>query len=429
MGKYLFKNGRYLAYDNQRLSVKRGDILVEDTLITKIAESIEDAQAEVIDASAGFVMPGLINTHTHAAMTLLRSYADDMELKTWLEEKIWPAEANLEAEHVYWASMLAFAEMIRSGTTTYADMYFYMDQVAEATLEIGMRAVLARGLIEFTDPDKKNIQETIDLIKKYHNTGDGTITCLFGPHAAYTCTPDYIQAVIEAADQQGVGIHIHIAETAQEIQDIQKMYGKTPVEHLEATGLFNRHVVAAHCVHVSETDIDILKKYNVGVCHNPTSNLKLASGIAPVPQMLAAGLHVGIGTDGASSNNNLNMFEEMHLTSLIHKGHTLDPMVTSAEEVLKMATIEGAKVLGIADKVGSVEVGKKADLIMIDLQKTHLAPEADLMANMVYSAQGSDVQHVMINGKMVLQDYRLLTANESVIIDKAAEMKAQMLKT
>ncbi len=400
MERIIIKNCQYLAYKNKDLTVEKGDILISGNIIEKTGENIDSAGARVIDGNNTFVMPGLVNTHTHAAMNLLRSYADDMELKPWLEEKIWPAEENLRGEHVYWGSMLAFLEMIKSGTTTFADMYFFMDDVAKAAVEIGIRGVLARGLIQFTDPDGKNLQENIELVKKYHKKDDGRITCLIGPHAPYTTSPEYLKKVMEAADENGVGLHIHISETKQEVEDIYKEHGVSPVEYLESLGLFQRHVVAAHCVHVSEKDMDILKKYNVGVCHNPGSNLKLASGIAPVPAMLEKGINVGIGTDGASSNNNLNMFEEMHLTALIHKGYNLNPLILNAREVLEMATIGGARVLGLENEIGSLEEGKKADIIIIDLEKPHLYPKADLISNMVYSAQASDVKTVIINGRI-----------------------------
>lgn len=427
MKKILIKGCQYLALEEDNLIVKAGDILISEGIIEEISQDISSSEAKVIDGKNTFVMPGLVNTHTHAAMNLFRSYADDMELKTWLEEKIWPAEANLKEEHVYWGSMLAFLEMIKSGTTTFSDMYFFMDQVADAALKIGIRGVLSRGLIQFSDLEGKNIQENIDLIKKYHKKGDGRITCLIGPHAPYTTNPEYLEKIMKAADENKVGLHIHISETKQEVDDVIKEYGKSPVEYLEDIGLFNRHVVAAHCVHVSENDMNILKKYNVGVCHNPSSNLKLGSGIAPIPTMLEKGINVGIGTDGASSNNNVNMFEEMHLTSLIHKGVNRNPLLLKAQEVLKMATIGGARVLGMEKEIGSLEVGKKADIIIIDLEKPHLYPKADLISNIVYSAQGSDVKTVIINGKIVMEEYKLMTFNEREILDKSEEMKKDLL--
>ena len=427
MEKILIKGCQYLAFEKDKLSVQSGDILISGDIIEDISQDISSPQARIIDGENTFVMPGLVNTHTHAAMSLLRSYADDMELQTWLEDKIWPAEANLKAEHVYWGSMLAYLEMIKSGTTTFADMYFFMEEVAEAALKMGIRGVLSRGLIQFTDPEGKNIQENLDLIKKYHKKGDGTLTCLFGPHAPYTTNKEYLEKIMKLADENKVGIHIHISETKQEVEDIIKEYGKSPVEYLEEIGLFERHVVAAHCVHVSEKDMDILKKYNVGVCHNPGSNLKLASGIAPIPVMLEKGLNVGIGTDGASSNNNLNMFEEMHLTALIHKGYNNDPLLLNGEEVLKMATIGGARVLGLEKEIGSLEVGKKADIIIIDLEKPHFYPRADLISNMVYSAQGSDVKTVLINGQILMENYKMTNCVEKDILIKSDEMKKDLL--
>ncbi len=427
MEKILIKDCQYLAFSNEKLAVESGDILISGDIIEKIGKNIISSDAKIIEGKDSFVMPGLVNTHSHAAMSLLRSYADDMELRPWLEEKIWPAEENLKGEHVYWGSMLAFLEMIKSGTTTFADMYFFMDDVAQAATKIGIRGVLARGLIQFTDPEEKNLQENIDLIKKYHKKGDGRITCLLGPHAPYTTTPEYLEKVIKAADDNQVGLHIHISETKQEVDDLYQEKSISPVEYLEKLGLFERHVVAAHCVHVSDKDMDILKKYNVGVCHNPGSNLKLASGIAPVHIMLEKGINVGIGTDGASSNNNLNMFEEMNLTALIHKGYNQNPLILNGEEVLKMATIGGAKVLGLEKEIGSLEEGKKADIIIIDLEKPHFYPKANLISNMVYSAQGSDVKTVIINGSIVMEDYKFLAFNEKEILEKSEAMKKDLL--
>lgn len=428
MEKILIKDCQYLYLNDQDgLEIRAGDILIADSKIQKLAPAIDAPGSKIIDGKEGLVMPGLVNTHTHASMTLLRSYADDLDLQTWLEEMIWPAEANLEAEHAYWGAMLAFLEMIKSGTTTFADMYFFMEDVAEAALKCGIRGVLSRGLIHFSDPEGKNLQENIDLIDKYHKKDEGLLTVLLGPHAPYTTTPEYLEKVMEAADAKGVGLHIHISETKKEVDDFMEQEGKSPVKYLEDLGLFDRHVVAAHCVHVSEEDIQILKKYNVGVCHNPSSNLKLGSGIAPIPRMLELGLNLGIGTDGASSNNNLNMFEEMHLTSLIHKGFNMDPLLLPAEEVLKMATIGGARVLGLDQEIGSIEEGKKADLIMIDLHKPHLYPQADLIANLVYSAQGSDVKHLMVNGRLLLENYQFLMYDEEEIMLKAEKMKEELL--
>lgn len=429
MEKILIKDCQYLYLNEaDKLEVRAGDILIADSRIEKIGVKISSEQAKIIDGKESLVMPGLVNTHTHASMTLLRSYADDLDLQTWLEDMIWPAEANLTAEHAYWGAMLAFLEMIKSGTTTFADMYFFMDEVAQAALKCGIRGVLSRGLIQFTDPEGKNIQENIDLLQKYHKKGDGLLTVLFGPHAPYTTTADYLKKLMEVADENQTGLHIHISETKKELDDFIKQEGKSPVKYLADLGLFDRHVVAAHCVHVSEDDMQILKEYNVGVCHNPSSNLKLGSGIAPVPRMLELGINVGIGTDGTSSNNNLNMFEEMHLTSLIHKGYRMDPLLLNAEEVLKMATIGGAKVLGLEEEIGSIKEGKKADLIMLDLHKPHLYPKADLIANAVYSAQGSDVKNVIINGRLLLENYRFLGYDEEEILMKAEEMKKELLK-
>lgn len=371
-----------------------------------------------IDGAGMVALPGLVNCHTHAAMTLLRSYADDLPLMKWLNEKIWPLEAKMQSEDFYWGTMLCCLEMIKSGTTTFADMYFEMNQVARAVEESGMRACLSRGMVGVGPGAGKAVDENIRLVEDWHGQAGGRITTMFGPHAPYTCPPEYLKKVIELAARYGVGIHIHVAETKDEVQQIQENYGTTPVRHLDAVGIFEVPTLAAHCVYLDKGDIEVLAEKKVGVAHCPESNMKLASGISPVEEMLKSGVMVGLGTDGASSNNNLDMMEEMHCAALLQKVACGDPMAMPSFKTLQMATSGGARVLGLPD-VGMLKTGMKADLILVDLRRPHLCPQHDIIAHLVYSAQSADVDTVIINGEIVMEGRRVLTIDEKKVMAEA----------
>ncbi len=371
----------------------------------------------VLDYPNDVVMPGLINTHTHAAMTLLRSYADDLPLMPWLEDKVWPFEAKLTDEDIYWGTALALAEMIRSGSTTMLDMYASMDQVAEAVLSAGTRAVLSRGMIGYAPNGPKALQENIELWKTYHQAGDGRVRVMFGPHAPYTCPAEFLQEVKLEADKLGAGIHIHVAETLDEIKIIQERYGCTPVQWLYDIGLFGGHVVAAHAVHVTEEDRKILAKQHVCVAHNPESNMKLNSGTAPIPELIARGVTVGLGTDGASSNNNLDLFGEMR-TAAFQQKLRVNSSALPAYEVLKLATIGGAQVLGWED-LGMLAPGFKADLITINFDQPHFYPRFSIPAHLVYAAHAGDVRTVIVNGEVLMEERGLLTLDEKKICVEA----------
>lgn len=373
----------------------------------------------ILELPDDVVLPGLINTHTHAAMTMLRGYADDLPLMPWLETKIWPFEEKMSGDDIYWGTMLALCEMIRSGTTTMLDMYASMDKVAEAVIKAGTRATLSRGLIGNAPNGERALKENIELIEHYHQAGEGRLTVMFGPHAPYTCSGDFLKKVKKESERLGTGIHIHVAETHDEIDIIHKQYGKTPVEWLHEIGLFGGHVVAAHAVHLTDNDIDILGKENVHVAHNPESNMKLNSGTAPVSRLKAKGVNVSLGTDGASSNNNLDMFGEMRSASFQQKlieGSTALP----AYDVLEMATANGAKALGLTD-VGMLKPGFKADLISINFKQPHFYPRFSIPAHLVYSAHAGDVRTVMVNGKILMEDRNLLTLDEERIMEEVEE--------
>lgn len=364
----------------------------------------------VLDYPNDVIMPGLINTHTHAAMTLLRSYADDLPLMPWLEDKVWPFEAKLTDEDIFWGTSLALAEMIRSGTTTMLDMYASMDQVAEAVQRAGTRAVLSRGMIGYAPNGKQALAENIELRQKYHQAGDGRIRVMFGPHAPYTCPEEFLREVKQEADKLGAGIHIHVAETLEEIKIIRERYGRTPVQWLNELGLFGGHVVAAHAVHLTQEDLEVLAEKKVGVAHNPESNMKLNSGTAPIPELMTRGVAVGLGTDGASSNNNLDLFGEMR-TAAFQQKLKLNSSALPAYEVLKMATAGGAQVLGWED-VGQLIPGFKADLITVNFDQPHFYPRFSIPAHLVYSAHAGDVRTMLVDGKLLMEERRLLTLDE-----------------
>lgn len=395
-----------------------GDIAITEGVIKEIGSNIKDKYHgyETINGKDCLVIPGLINCHTHAAMTLLRGYADDLPLMEWLSTKIWPREAFLTENDIYWGTQLAILEMIKSGTTCFADMYFFMESAARAAAQSGIRAVLSRGMIGFGNNAELALREAEELVNNWHLKNNGRITCMLGPHAPYTCSPEYLKQVMDLADTLGVGLHIHLAETITEVNDIEKQYGMRPVKLMDSIGLFdNRHVLAAHCVHLSDEETEILANKKIGVAHNPESNMKLASGIAPVPALLKKGARVALGTDGASSNNNLDLLEEMRTCALLHKLSTQDPTVLPARQVLEMATVNGASALGL-ENLGSLIPGNKADLVILDLNKPHLLPLHNPIANLVYSAHSSDVKTVIIDGLIVMKDRELMTIDEEKIL-------------
>lgn len=428
MSKILIKDAYLLTMDKEvAQNINTGDILIEDNYIKNIGKfDYDQSDVEIIDAKDCVALPGLINCHTHAAMSLLRGYADDMELMPWLEKKIWPREAKLKNEHIYWGSMLASLEMIKTGTTTFADMYMFMDEVAKAVVDSGIRASLSRGITGGNGKGEDSLEESCTFIKNWRNTD--RISCMLGPHAPYTCTDDYLEKVINCAKDLNVGIHIHLSEAYSEFSDMQKKYGKTPVAHMNDLGMFNVPTLAAHCVHLTDDDIDLLKEKNVKVAHNPESNMKLASGMAPVPDLLKKGVVVGLGTDGAASNNNLNMVEEMHMAALLHKVSWGNPTVVPAYEALRMGTQMGAQALGLEKEIGTLEVGKKADIILLDLNQPHLCPNHDIVANIIYSAQGSDVKTSIINGKVIMKNREVLFFDEEKVMYEAKRMANDLLK-
>lgn len=404
--KTLIKNAA-VYHDGQ---VDEGkNILIDGKRIAGFPDTADDVPYdEIIDGKGMLALPGLVNTHTHVAMTLFRSYADDLALMDWLQNMIWPAEAHLDDDIVYWGSMLAFAEMIRGGTTAFCDMYMFMDSCAQAAEAAGIRGNIARGLAGVTPNGMKALEENVELYRKWNNGADGRIRVMLGPHAPYTCPPDYLKKVRDTAEQYGIPIHIHLSETKGEVDTCREKFGVTPIALMNQIGLFDVPTLAAHCVHVTDEDIAIMAEHHVRVAHNPGSNLKLASGIAPVPAMRKAGIVVGLGTDGASSNNKLDMFAEMRLAALIHKAASLDPFAIKAEEALQMGTKDGAMCLGY-DDLGELKEGYLADLILVDRSGWHWKPRFNSISLAIYAGNSMDVDTVMVNGKVLMRHKELLT--------------------
>lgn len=382
---------------------------------------------KMISGAGLIAVPGMVNAHTHAAMTLLRSYADDMVLMDWLENKIWPIEALMTKDDIYWGTMLAVVEMIKSGTTTFADMYADMEKVAEVVEETGMRASLSRGLIGVVPDAATKLQENVQLFKDWNGKADGRIQVMMGPHAPYTCPPDYLKKVIAAAKELGAEIHMHLSETKNEVDDCLKEYGLTPIALMNKLGMFEVGTLAAHCVHVTTEDIKIMAQKHVRVVHNPQSNLKLASGIAPVPAMLQNKITVALGTDGVSSNNNLDMLEEARLCAFIHKNTTGDPTVMPAATALEMATKNGASAVGFKN-VGELKVGQKADIVLYDMNKPYWYPRYDRTSLLVYAANAGDADTVLIDGKIILEKGMFINIDVDKVYAEANKRALRLTK-
>ena len=425
----LIKNIDLVPMDGKEEVIKNTNIYIEEDQIVHIGELKEDIKVDrTIDGKNKLAMPGLINAHTHIGMSLLRNFADDLPLHEWLTQKIWPTEANLTAEDVYWGSLLSMIEMIQSGTTTFCDMYFFMDEVGKGLEETGMRGVLTRGLIEEEGKNLGKLLNTKNLYKNWNGKGNGRIKVMVAPHAPYTCSPEFLGKIMDLAKELDTGVHIHLSETEKEVEDSLKQWGKSPIKHVYDLGLFNFPTVAAHCVHVDDDDINILKENNVSPVNNPSSNLKLASGFAPIDKMLKAGINVALGTDGSSSNNNLNMFEEIHLASIINKAVNKDAVSVPAIEALKMATINGAKALNWNKEIGSIEIGKKADIILIDMNKPHLYPLHNIISALAYSVQGSDVDTVIIDGKILMENREMKTIDVEKVMYNTEKIAQDLIR-
>ena len=423
----VIQNGTILTMDDRNTMLENGFVGIQAGRITHLGSGSAPCKAHrIIDAEGGLIIPGLVNAHTHAAMSLFRGLADDLPLMDWLNQYIFPAEQKMDADFVFTGTLLACAEMILSGTTTFCDMYLFEDEVARAAHKTGMRCLVGEVLYDFPSPNYGPIEAGLayaeHLIQKWED--DPLVSVAVEPHSLYTCSPDLLKKTHELAVKHDVPLIIHLAESVAENGEVVKRYGQRPVAHLLSLGLLTPRLIADHVVHVGSAEMDTLAETGVRVVHNPESNLKLASGISPVSELIARHIPVGLGTDGCASNNNLDLFGEMDTAAKLAKVNTLDPTVLNAQTVLRMATIEGARVLGMADQIGSLEIGKRADVIVINTDKPHLTPMYNPYSQLVYTATGQDVRHTMIDGRMVMEDRRLLTLDVVEVLSRAGEKAA-----
>lgn len=432
----LVLGGTIVTVDENRQLIDDGGIAVKNGRIVAIGPR---AQIETtytarqrINATGKLITPGLINGHTHIPMVLFRGLADDLDLQDWLTKYIFPAEAkNVTEEFVRVGTRLGLAEMIRGGTTTYCDMYYFEDAIAEETSKAGVRGVLGETVIDFPVADNKTNAEAMAYVEKFVGRwkGNDLIIPAIAPHAPYTVSEDHLKAARAFSDRTGAAIVTHISETKREVDDSVKAKGASPVAYLERIGFLNERVIAAHMVWPQGTDINILKQRRVGVVHNPQSNMKLAAGVAPVPKMMKEGVFVGLGTDGAASNNDLNMWEEMDTVAKLHKVFSGDPKIISAQEAFELATIRGAQALHLEKEIGSLEAGKRADFLIIERDELNQIPLYNIYSDLVYATKASDVQTVIINGRVVMQNRRLLTLNETAIKRDARVFREKIIKS
>lgn len=424
----LIQNGMILTFNADLTVIDNGYIAIQGDSIHCIGSDPHPSipASKIIDAEGGIIMPGLINGHTHASMTLFRGLADDLPLMEWLNGYIFPAESRMDADFVYIGALLACAEMILSGTTTFCDMYLFEDHVAKAAAESGIRCLVGEVLYDFPSPNYGSIENgfvyTEDLIRKWQD--HPLVSIAVEAHSLYTCSPNLLKTANSIAQRHGVPLIVHVAETLAELAELRNRYGKKPFEHLDSLGILGPHIIADHCVHLDDSEIERIVTHRVHVITNPESNMKLASGIAPVSRLISAGTTVGLGTDGCASNNNLDMFLEMDSLAKLQKIASADPTALDAVTVLKMATSHGAEALGFGNITGSIELGKKADIIVVNTRKPHLTPMYNPYSHLVYAANGADVQHTIINGRLVMEDRHLLALNLPQVLSRANDKAA-----
>lgn len=423
----VLKNILALLPEGNTDSIRETDIYIEGSRIAAIGNKPEGFQEEkVIDGKDRLAIPGLINCHTHSYMSFMRNVADDLSFMDWLFGTIDPIEQQMTDEDTYWGACLAIIEMMKSGTTCFNDMQMNIHQTTRAVKESGMRAVISRGLVGSGNDEAGQMR-----LRQAYEERDAAADCdrltfMLGPHAPYTCDDGFMRIVSEEAKKNNMRIHVHLSESESEIQQIKDKYGCTPIEMADKNGLFDVPAIAAHCVQITESDMQILKDKNVSVVTNPASNMKLGNGFAPVPELLQKGINVCLGTDGAASNNSLNLFHEMSLLALIHKGVKRTPQCISAKENIRIATINGAKALGLEKEIGSLEVGKKADIAILNLNTPSLTPRNNLIAGLSYSANGSEVEIVIIDGKITMENRKVLTMDEELVYKKINEIIIRM---
>ena len=432
----LIVGGTIVTMDAEKRIIENGAVAVKNSEIIAVGTSSEIGEKyrakQTIDAQGKVIIPGLINTHTHVPMSLFRGIADDLDLKEWLEKYIFPAEAkNVTEDFVRVGTRLGLAEMIRGGTTTFCDMYYFEDAIADETAKAGMRGVLGETIIDFEVADNKTHEEAMAYAEKFINKwkNDALVVPAIAPHAPYTVSEEHLKNVKKLSDKTAAPIVIHVAETQTEVNTIKEQKNLRVIEYLDKIGFLNDKVIAAHVVFPNEKELDILKTRGVGIAHNPQSNMKLASGVAPVPQMLKMDLPVGLGTDGAASNNDLDLWEEIDTAAKLHKVFSGDPKVITALEAFEMATIRGARALHLDKLIGSLETGKRADIVIVDFDELNQTPYYNIYSNLVYATKSSDVETVVINGKIVMLKKRLLTLNETQIKKDANLYREKVIKS
>jgi 5-methylthioadenosine/S-adenosylhomocysteine deaminase len=432
----IIRGGTVVTMDRASRVIENGAVAIRGQRIVAVGGSREVTAkyraARTIDAAGKIVMPGLINAHTHVPMVLFRGIADDLVLMEWLQKYIFPAEAkNVDQQFVRWGTRLGCLEMIRGGTTTYVDMYYFEDAIADETARAGMRAVLGETLIDFPAPDNKTWDAAMAYMENFAAKwkGHALITPAIAPHAPYTVSTDHLKQAHTFAERLDIPLVTHIAEDQAEVKTIQERYGASSVAYLDRIGLLSGRVIAAHMVWPKSEDIDTLARRSVGVAHCPQSNMKLAAGAAPVPQMLTAGVAVGLGTDGAASNNDLDLWEEIDTAAKLHKLTSKDPTVITAREALEMATIRGARAIHLDKQIGSLEPGKRADLIIVAMNSEHQIPLYNVYSQLVYATKASDVETVIINGRIVMLGRRVLTIDERSVRAKANEYRDRIRKS
>jgi 5-methylthioadenosine/S-adenosylhomocysteine deaminase len=432
----IVKGGTVVTMDGNRRVIENGGVAIKGGRIVAVGKTAEIERAyaagEVVNAAGKVVIPGLINGHTHVPMVLFRGLADDLDLQEWLTKYIFPAEAkNVTEEFVRVGTRLGLAEMIRGGTTTYCDMYYFEDAIADETFKAGMRGVLGETVIDFPVADNKTNEQAMAYVERFVSRwkGNALIVPAIAPHAPYTVSEAHLKAVRAFSDRTGAPIVTHISETKREVDDSIKAKGASPIDYLNRIGFLSNRVIAAHVVWPSEEELGLLKKIGVGIVHNPQSNMKLASGVAPVPEMLKQDLPVGLGTDGAASNNDLNLWEEMDTAAKLHKLISRDPKVVTAEEAFEMATLRGARALHLEKEIGSLEEGKRADLVIVDLDDLNQTPFYNIYSDLVYASKAADVRTVIVEGRIIMRDRRLLTLDEETIKADARRFRERIVRS
>jgi len=416
----LIRNALVLTQNDKRQVLKGHDVLIEGSKIAAVGKGLKEKAEHVLDAKGKLVMPGLVNTHNHLAMTLLRGYGDDMRLQEWLEKRIWPREAKLKAGDARAGAMLGCLEMLKSGTTAFADMYFFMEETAHAVEESGIRANLSYGMMDHGKAEKRQAElaKGEKFVKEFNEKAGGRIRTSFGPHAIYTCSRELLEKTNELAAKHDVKIQIHLSETRKEVADCLKAHEKRPVDYLESIGVLGKRLIASHCVWLRKEECTLLGKKGVSVSHNPASNMKLAGGGAiPIPELVEAKVNVTLGTDGAASNNSLSMFESMKLCALLQKNARWDPTLAPAQQVLDFATRNGAQALGF--NAGAIEKGWLADVVLLDLSGPNMVPVHNAVSNAVYSASAGNVTDVIVDGKIVVRERKVEAFDEAKVVEAA----------